>query len=608
MKFSELNLDEKVMQGILDAGFEECTPCQEKTYEHGLLGKDLCVQSQTGTGKTAAFLITIFQNRLSGIRTGMSLVIVPTRELAVQIEDEARLLGGHLGLNIVSVYGGVGYNQQEEALRQNPDLIIGTPGRLIDYGKGGKLKFEQVSTLVIDEADRLFDMGFLPDLKYMIRKMPGVTERMTMLFSATLSSRVRHLAWDYMNNPAEVEISPEQVTVELIDQELYHVAREEKLPLLLGLLRRENPENALVFCNTKHMAVELAWRLSENGFKAQYLMGDLPQKKRLQVLEKVKSGELQFLVATDVAARGLHINDLSMVVNYDIPEDYENYVHRIGRTARAGKTGKAVTLSCEKYVYGLEAIENYIKMKIPVFPVEESLLGADATKGKVFHDPDRYGRDGRDSRDGRGRRGDRDGRGSRDGRSGRPGSRSDGSSRRRDGERAGAPAGGSRGSGATGGSRSDRPRTGAPVGAAAGRSGSAGEGRSERSGSGSRSSGERRDNRPPRDNRPAGEGREGQAARDGRSGNQGNRGTRPGSAQSRDRRPSGERRSGGDVSAKKPAAGSSVDDRLDYYRKKYGEDFQLPGTSGGTSTGSGASSGGGFFSRLGKKLGFGKKK
>lgn len=409
MKFAELTLDERVMEGLTDVGFTDCTPVQEKTFQYTMEGQDVLVQSQTGTGKTAAFLITIFQRFLSQERGGTSLVVVPTRELAVQIEEEAQLLGSHTGMRIVSVYGGVGYDKQEEGLAGGVDLLIGTPGRLLDFGKSRKIRFREVTSCVIDEADRMFDMGFYPDIRMIMRKLPPLADRQTMLFSATLSTRVRNLAWEYMNSPGEVEISPENVTVELITQELYHVPRVEKFKLLLGILKKENPGNCLIFANTKFMAMELAWRLGENGRICHYIMGDLPQKKRLQVIGKFKSGKIPFLVATDVAARGLHIEDLDMVVNYDIPEDFENYVHRIGRTARAGKQGKAITLACEKYVYGLEAIEEFIKMKIPTVWMDEELLGEDVTAGKPFHSSDEgFLRRSGSGNSGRGRRGVRD--------------------------------------------------------------------------------------------------------------------------------------------------------------------------------------------------------
>ena len=265
----------------------------------------------------------------------------------------------------------MGYAKQDKQIVEGVDLIIGTPGRILDYQKMGKLNFKSIDTFVIDEADRLFDMGFYPDVQKMFKLMVKREQRQTMLFSATLGTRVRNLAWDYMNAPLEIEVQPEEITVKAITQELYHVSKDEKFDLCLRLMAKENPTNALIFTNTKAKAVEISKRLNVNGYKTQYLMGDLPQSKRLGVINRMKSGELRFLVATDVAARGLQIDDLELVVNYDIPEDYESYVHRIGRTARAGKSGKAITLACEQFVYGLEAIENYIQMKIPVVWTDE---------------------------------------------------------------------------------------------------------------------------------------------------------------------------------------------------------------------------------------------
>ena len=258
-------------------------------------------------------------------------------------------------------------------MKEGVDIYVGTPGRLIDFASNGKIKFSEFSILVIDEADRMFDMGFFPDIKRMLKKMATPTQRISMLFSATLSTKVKNLAWEYMNDPAEVNISGGHVTVDKIKQALYHVGTKEKISLLLGLLKTQNPQNALIFTNTKQDAVKVAARLAGNGYECSYIIGDLPQNKRTKIIENIKSGKLKFLVATDVAARGLHINDLDLVINYDIPEDFENYVHRIGRTARAGKTGMAVTFACEKFVYGLEAIESYIRMKIPVEWVGRSL-------------------------------------------------------------------------------------------------------------------------------------------------------------------------------------------------------------------------------------------
>lgn len=386
MKFEELNLDEKLLKGIKDTGFEECMPVQELTFAETFKGRDVLVQSQTGSGKTAAFLITIFKLFLDedDPKSKRALIIVPTRELAVQIEKEAELLGRHLDFSIGSFYGGVGYTTQERKLREGVNIIVGTPGRLIDFGEMGKLKFKEIDMLIIDEADRLFDMGFYPDIRRMLRKMGPLENRKTMLFSATLSNRVRNLSWEHMKDPAEVTINPEEVTVEKITQELYHVGRHEKMKLLLGILKKENPENVLIFTNTKQAAYEVAMRLNHNGMKAQYIIGDLPQSKRLRIIDDMKEGNIPILVATDVAARGLHVDDLDLVINYDIPEDCENYVHRVGRTARAGKTGKAISLSCERYVYGLDAIESFTGIKIPVSWADDEDYLEDASVGKYF--------------------------------------------------------------------------------------------------------------------------------------------------------------------------------------------------------------------------------
>ncbi len=408
MKFTEFEFNENIQKGIENAGFENCMPVQEQTFRTIMGNKDVFAQSQTGTGKTAAFLISIFQllTEDKHFKGQKALIICPTRELVVQIETEAKVLGKHLDFRIGSFYGGVGYNEQEKLLDEGCDILIGTPGRLIDFSKSGKIRFSEMGILVIDEADRLFDMGFLPDLRKILGKMPPADVRRTMLFSATLNAKVGNLAWEYMNDPGEIVIEPEQVTVEAITQELYHVSADEKMSLLLGLFKRDSPETAIVFANTKHVTYEVAKRLEHNGYPAKCLMGDLPQKKRLKIVEEAKEGKTRFLVATDVAARGLHINDLAMVVNYDVPTDAESYVHRIGRTARAGKTGKAITLACEKFVYGLPAIEKLTGQKIPVEWADENLMEEDKSAGMRFHFDKRAGAPG----DHQGRRGDGRGR------------------------------------------------------------------------------------------------------------------------------------------------------------------------------------------------------
>ncbi len=386
MKFNEFDLDEKILKGIEDAGFVNCTEVQAESLKYTLKGRDILVQSQTGTGKTAAFMIPLYHLLLNNekMKNKKVLILAPTRELVIQIEKEGKLLGKYLDLKIQSFYGGVGYNQQENAMKEGVDIYVGTPGRLIDFASSGKIKFSEFGILVIDEADRMFDMGFFPDIKRMMKRMAAPSERISMLFSATLSSKVKNLAWEYMNDPAEVTISGGQVTVDKIKQVLYHVGTNEKINLLLGILKTENPQNALVFTNTKQDAVRVAARLAGNGYECSYIIGDLPQNKRTRIIENIKSGKLKYLVATDVAARGLHINDLDLVINFDIPEDYENYVHRIGRTARAGKAGMAVTFACEKFVYGLEAIESYIKMKIPVEWAGDEMFAEDQSKDEFI--------------------------------------------------------------------------------------------------------------------------------------------------------------------------------------------------------------------------------
>ena len=402
MDFNELSLHEDLRKGIADVGFTQCTAVQDHTFLQTLQGRDVCVQSQTGTGKTAAFLITIFQRLLTveSLKGKQALIIAPTRELAVQIEMEAKALGRYLDFTIGSFYGGVGYAIQEKLLKDGVDIMTGTPGRLLDYLHSKKLSFKEMGILVIDEADRLFDMGFLPDLRKMLKKMPDCSQRQTMLFSATLPSLVRNIASEYMQDPVEIVVTPEQVTVDTVTQELYHVGRDEKISLLLGILKKEKPRNSLIFTNMKCTAVEVARRLERNGFKCTYIIGDLPQNQRLKIIDGLKTGKIQCLVATNVAARGLHVDDLELVVNYDLPEDCEDYVHRIGRTARVGKSGKAISLACETYVQGLEAIESFTNMKIPVIWPDDDLFAEDKTAGLKFHAP----RDGRGKTKARSRR------------------------------------------------------------------------------------------------------------------------------------------------------------------------------------------------------------
>lgn len=374
--FEQFNLDENLLKGIREAGYNEPMPVQSEVIPLAMEGKDLMVQSQTGSGKTAAFLVPLYQMMLSSKKTQrtQSLVVAPTRELAVQIEKEAIDLGKFIDLKTGCFYGGVGYGQQEKYLRDKVDILIGTPGRLLDLGSQNKLDFSNIGYLVIDEADRMFDMGFYPDIRKIMGKIGNYKERQTMLFSATFDLQVQRIARDFMNHPEYISIDAEAVTVDTVNQSLFHVGRNEKIRLLVGLLKRHLPSNALIFSNTRQGAQMISRQLQRNGFQCQHLSGELAQSRRLEVIEKFKEGSLPFLVATDVAARGIHIDDLEWVINFDLPADPESYVHRIGRTARAGKSGRAVSLVCETYVYHLEAIEQYIGQKIVVEYPEEDLF------------------------------------------------------------------------------------------------------------------------------------------------------------------------------------------------------------------------------------------
>ncbi len=376
MKFTEFDFDADILKGVEAAGFTECTPVQEKTYKYSLKGKDVYVQSQTGTGKTAAFLLTIYKN-FKNPKFGFNkkaLIIAPTRELAVQIEKDADELGKFLDLKAGCFYGGAGYKSQEDKLRSGVDIFIGTPGRLIDFVQKKMINLKEIGYLVIDEADRLFDMGFFPDIRKIVRKMLPYNKRQTMLFSATMSVAVKQMSWEYMNNPVTIEIEPEHVTVDAVEQYLYHVGKKEKINLVIGLLNKHLPRNVLIFTNMKSTAVRVHKYLQFNGKSCRYLTGDLPQSKRLKIINDFKSGKLDILIATDVAARGLHVENLEMIINYDLPGDFENYVHRIGRTARAGKSGIAISLACENYIFNLEAIEKYIGGKIPVLYADDEMF------------------------------------------------------------------------------------------------------------------------------------------------------------------------------------------------------------------------------------------
>ena len=424
--FESLELVPPLRQGIRDAGFAHCTPIQAQTLPIALSGRDVAGQAQTGTGKTAAFLIALYHTLATRSaphgrsRTSIrALIVAPTRELAVQIHHDAELLGRHMGLKLAVVYGGVDYDKQRREVGEGVDVLIGTPGRIIDYFKQRVFDMRHAQVLVLDEADRMFDLGFIADIRYILRRLPPPERRLSMLFSATLSHRVLELAYEHMANPELIRIEPDKRTVDEVRQLVYYPATEEKVPLLIGLLRRSEAHRTMVFVNTKRSAERLEHVLRANGFHAQAISGDVPQKKRLQFLRQFHEGDLAVLIATDVASRGLHIPDVSHVFNFDLPQDAADYVHRIGRTARAGAEGDAISFACEESAVSLPEIEAYLGHKIPAGTISKDLLShpvaSGRTHGESAHGGPGHGapRQGGSGSGGRGSRGGRGGRGPR---------------------------------------------------------------------------------------------------------------------------------------------------------------------------------------------------
>ncbi|MGV7203558.1 ATP-dependent RNA helicase RhlB [Xanthomonas citri] len=380
--FSSFDLHPALIAGLESAGFTGCTPIQALTLPVALPGGDVAGQAQTGTGKTLAFLVAVM-NRLL-IRPALAdrkpedpraLILAPTRELAIQIHKDAVKFGADLGLRFALVYGGVDYDKQRELLQQGVDVIIATPGRLIDYVKQHKVvSLHACEICVLDEADRMFDLGFIKDIRFLLRRMPERGTRQTLLFSATLSHRVLELAYEHMNEPEKLVVETESITAARVRQRIYFPSDEEKQTLLLGLLSRSEGARTMVFVNTKAFVERVARTLERHGYRVGVLSGDVPQKKRESLLNRFQKGQLEILVATDVAARGLHIDGVKYVYNYDLPFDAEDYVHRIGRTARLGEEGDAISFACERYAMSLPDIEAYIEQKIPVEPVTSELL------------------------------------------------------------------------------------------------------------------------------------------------------------------------------------------------------------------------------------------
>lgn len=386
IKFTELNLAPQVVAGLDAMGFENCTAIQAKSLPVLLNGQDIAGQAQTGEGKTIAFLAATFHHLLQKPKPDhkqpRALIMAPTRELAVQIHRDALEMAKSTGLKLGVVYGGEGYESQRQELENGVDILIGTCGRLLDYLKQGIYNLNSIEVVVLDEADRMFDLGFIKDIRYMFRRMPQPTERLSMLFSATLSFRVKELAFEHMNDPVSVEVEPDQKTNVRISEELFYPSNEDKMTLLQTLLEEEWPDKAIVFANTKHSCENVHAHLEADGIRVGLLTGDVPQKKRLKVLEQFTNGQLDILVATDVAARGLHIPLVTHVFNYDLPDDCEDYVHRIGRTGRAGETGHAISFACEEYVFNLPAVEEYISHSLPVSKYDQDALLTDLPKPK----------------------------------------------------------------------------------------------------------------------------------------------------------------------------------------------------------------------------------
>jgi len=382
LTFESLNIAESLKRGIAELGYTRCTPIQAQTLPVALAGRDVAGQAQTGTGKTAAFLIALFNRLLTDTgaapwgKAPRAIVIAPTRELAVQIHSDALGIGKYTDLKLAIVFGGVDYEKQRRILEEGVDVLIGTPGRVIDYFKQHVFDLRHIQVAVMDEADRMFDLGFIKDIRFILRRLPHPTERLTMMFSATLSHRVMELAYEHMNNPELIRIEPDKMTVDSVKQVLYFPATEEKIPLLMGLLRRIDARRTMVFVNTKRVAEVLERTLTANGFVAQAISGDVPQTKRLKMMRDFHNGDIAVLIATDVASRGLHIPDVSHVFNFDLPNDAEDYVHRIGRTARAGAEGDAISFGCEEYAIALPDIERYIGHQIPRAAIEAVDLAA----------------------------------------------------------------------------------------------------------------------------------------------------------------------------------------------------------------------------------------
>jgi ATP-dependent RNA helicase RhlB len=414
-RFHEFDIPANVMHAVADLGFRYCTPVQAAVLPHALHGKDVAAQAQTGTGKTAAFLISTFtrllRNEAPARRRHASprvLVLAPTRELVLQIERDARALASYLPLSIVPVFGGMEFEKQKKLLAgRNIDVVIATPGRLLDFQRRKYINLGMVEVLVIDEADRMLDMGFIPDVRRIIECTPPKSRRQTLFFSATLTSDVRRLAGQWTRDAVTIEIMPEQITVDTVDQRVYITTTAEKFTLLVNFIRQQDLERVLVFSNRRDVSQRLADRLAGQGISCGVLSGDVDQQKRIKTLEAFRSGKYRVLVATDVAARGLHVEAISAVVNYNLPFNPEDYVHRIGRTGRAGASGISVSFACEEDAPQIPVIEEFIGRRlVAVYPDDawlKPLPPPSAPAPGTAHHAAPHGHGGRQRHGGRGR-------------------------------------------------------------------------------------------------------------------------------------------------------------------------------------------------------------
>jgi len=397
-RFHDLDLPLEIMHGIFELGFEYCTPIQAEILPKTLTGADAFGRAQTGTGKSAAFLITVLTRLMRNPpktkrRPGepRALIVVPTRELALQVKKDANLLGKYTSCKVVAVFGGMDYQKQQKLLAEKViDVVVATPGRLLDFKRRGDAHLDKVEILVIDEADQMLDMGFIPDVRQIIHSTPSKTARQTMLFGATLTPEVTRLASQWTREPVTVDIEPEQVTVETVDQIIYLVTADERFTVLYNMITLHHLNRVIIFCNRRDQTRKLADRLRNQGIRCEILSGEVAQKRRIRTLEGFRSGKIRVLVATDVAGRGIHVEGISHVVNYNLPLDPEDYVHRIGRTGRAGVTGTSISFATESESFQLPGIESFIGQKLPCVYPENQLLtplpspvrGEDASKQK----------------------------------------------------------------------------------------------------------------------------------------------------------------------------------------------------------------------------------